>query len=127
MPARQGNDDERVAAAVSDDVIDDEPRADAAAEPAGRPGELSAAGAGAAGLRHMTELTAKEAEGVTLVEPAEHGWVVDVEIVEDRRIPSSGDMLALYETELDLAGNLLSYRRVRRYKRGSGDTSEAFR
>lgn len=86
-------------------------------------GELTAVTASEAGLRHIAGLTAKETEGVTLVEPSEDGWVVVVEVVEDRRIPSSGDILALYEADLDLEGNLLAYRRKGRYRRGSGDTS----
>jgi hypothetical protein len=51
--------------------------------------------------------------------------VVEVEVVEDRRIPSSGDILALYEAEMDMEGNLLAYRRIRRYRRGRGDYGEA--
>lgn len=89
--------------------------------------DLTAAGAAEVGLRVMTELSGKEAEAVTRVEPSDDGWLVGVEIVEDRRIPSSGDILALYELDLDMAGDLLSYRRVRRYKRGSGDPSEGAR
>lgn len=85
---------------------------------------LTAAEAGQRGLRQMAELTGKEAEGVTGVEPAEDGWIVDVEVVEDQRIPSSTDILATYETEFDMTGELLSYRRVRRYARGRGDSSE---
>ncbi|WP_283133146.1 gas vesicle protein GvpO [Rhizohabitans arisaemae] len=95
------------------------------AEP--RHGALSAAAAGETGLRHIAELTAREVEGVTLVKPAEEGWLVDVEVVEDRHIPSSGDVLALYEAELDSEGDLLSYRRLRRYRRGSGDDGGATR
>ncbi|MBN6057514.1 gas vesicle protein [Nonomuraea sp. RK-328] len=83
---------------------------------------LSAATAGEAGLRHIAELTSREPEGVTLVKPSDGGWTVGVEVVEDRRIPSSGDILALYEAELDTEGDLLSYRRLRRYRRGSGDS-----
>lgn len=90
-----------------------------------RPRPLSAAAAGDAGLRHITDLTTSEALGVTLVQPHDDGWQVQVEVVEDRRIPSSGDILALYETELDAEGNLLSYRRVRRYRRGSSDIGGA--
>jgi len=82
---------------------------------------LTAAEAAQRGLRQMAELTGKEAEGVTGVEPAEDGWIVGVEVVEDRRIPSSTDILATYETEFDMAGELLSYRRVRRYARGRGE------
>ncbi|MEV0198622.1 gas vesicle protein GvpO [Nonomuraea sp. NPDC050691] len=94
-------------------------------EPPRRRGRrLSASTAGEAGLRHIAELTSREPEGVTLVKPSDGGggWTVGVEVVEDRRIPSSGDILALYEAELDEEGGLLSYRRLRRYRRGSGDS-----
>lgn len=98
--------------------------ADALEEPPRRRrGGLNAVTAGEAGLRHIGALTARQAEGVTLVKPEGDRWLVDVEILEDRRIPSSGDILALYEAELDEDGELLSYRRLRRYRRGSGDDS----
>lgn len=83
---------------------------------------LNAAQAAKIGLRQITELTGKQAEGVTGVEPGEDGWIVSVEVVEESRIPSSADILATYETEFDLSGELLSYRRMRRYSRGSGDS-----
>jgi hypothetical protein len=86
---------------------------------------LTAAKAGQAGLRQIAELTGKEAEGVTGVEPAEDGWVVGVEVVEDKRIPSSTDILATYETEVGMDGELVSYRRVKRYTRGRGDDGDA--
>ena len=86
---------------------------------------LSAAKAGQAGLRQIAELTGKEAEGVTGVEPAEDGWMVGVEVVEDKRIPSSTDILATYETEVGMDGELVSYRRVKRYTRGRGDDGDA--
>jgi Gas vesicle synthesis protein GvpO len=84
--------------------------------------ELTAGEAGRTGLLQITELTGKAPEGITGVEPAEDGWVVSVEVVEDRRVPSSTDVLATYEIEVDMAGDLVSYRRVQRYSRGHGDT-----
>jgi hypothetical protein len=86
---------------------------------------LSAARAARAGLRQIAELTGKKPEGVTGVEPAEDGWLVGVEIVEDRRIPSSADILAIYQADVDSEGELASYRRVRRYSRGSGGSEES--
>jgi hypothetical protein len=86
--------------------------------------ELSAATAARAGLRQIAELTGKKPEGVTGVEPADDGWVVGVEVVEDRRIPSSSDILAIYEADVDGEGELASYRRVKRYSRGRGEGSE---
>jgi hypothetical protein len=85
---------------------------------------LSATRAARAGLHQIAELTGKKPEGVTGVEPADDGWVVGVEVVEDRRIPSSTDILAVYEADVDSEGELASYRRVRRYSRGSGGGSE---
>jgi hypothetical protein len=78
---------------------------------------LPAAGAAEAGLRQIAALTGKPLEGVTGVQPTEEGWLVSVEVLEDRRVPSSGDILALYEAELDPDGALLAYRRARRYSR----------
>ncbi len=85
---------------------------------------LSAAEAGRDGLQQVTELTGKTPESVTGVRRSQDGWVVTVEVIEDRRIPSSTDILATYEAELDDDGELLSYRRVRRYSRGRGDDGD---
>jgi gas vesicle protein GvpO len=87
----------------------------------GQGNRLNAAKAGQAALRQILELTGKEPEGVTGVDRGEDGWVVGVEVVEDRRVPSSSDILAIFEIELDMDGELMSYRRVRRYPRGRGD------
>jgi hypothetical protein len=46
---------------------------------------------------------------------------VGVEVVEVSRIPDSADILAVYEARLDADGDLVSYRRVRRYARGQMD------
>ncbi|MBP2707856.1 gas vesicle protein [Microbispora sp. RL4-1S] len=94
------------------------------APPQPRRRALTAVTAGQAGLRHISGLTSRKAEAVTLVQPVENGWVVDVEVLEDHRIPSSGDLLATYEAEMDGDGNLLSYRRTRRYRRGTGECGE---
>ncbi|WP_229401010.1 gas vesicle protein GvpO [Micromonospora okii] len=82
---------------------------------------LSAAEAAREGLRLIDALTNREAQGVVSLEPTDEGWRVGVEVVEDRRIPSSTDLLGLYEIDLDVDGELLGYRRVRRYQRGKGE------
>jgi hypothetical protein len=85
---------------------------------------MSAAEAGREGLEQITDLTGKDPESVTGVKRSQDGWLVTVEMVEDRRIPSSTDILSTYEAEIDNDGELLSYRRVRRYSRGSGDSGD---
>lgn len=83
-----------------------------------RASKLSASDAAAAATEQLSGLTSKQPDMVTSVKPDEDGWRVELEIVEDRRIPSSSDILALYEVELDASGELLSYRRTQRYVRG---------
>jgi hypothetical protein len=69
--------------------------------------------------QYITAITGREPERMTCVEPSdEGGWIVEAEIVEDRRVPSSADILALYEIELDVDGELLACSRTRRYRRG---------
>ncbi|HEY1706191.1 MAG TPA: gas vesicle protein [Trebonia sp.] len=84
---------------------------------------LTAARAGRLGMEQISELTGKEPESVTGVSPSDDGWRITVEVVEDRRIPSSTDLLATYQTDLDSDGELISYRRIRRYSRGQGDST----
>jgi hypothetical protein len=82
---------------------------------------LTAARAAQIGLKQIVDLTGKEAEGVAAVEPSEDGWRVGVEVIEDRRIPSSTDVLAIYQADVSATGDLVAYRRLRRYRRGQGD------
>lgn len=86
---------------------------------------LAAVAAAKAGLQHIATLTGREPAGVTSLEPSDGGWVVGVEVIEDRRIPSSTDILALYEAKIDDAGGLLGYNRRRRYPRGQGSNGES--
>lgn len=72
-------------------------------------------------MEQVVELTGREADTVTALERIEDGWRVGVEIVETRRIPDSADILATYEVELDSAGQLVGYRRIRRYPRSHVD------
>ncbi|MFX0577674.1 gas vesicle protein GvpO [Nocardia nepalensis] len=82
---------------------------------------LTAAQAAALAIERLGELTSNDIQGVTRVEPTEDGWLVEIEALEDRRIPPSADIMALYEVQIDLDENLLAYRRIRRYNRGSTD------
>jgi len=75
-----------------------------------------------AAVRQVTDLTGKQAESVTDVERREDGWMIGIEVVEDRRIPSSADILAGYQATVDLDGELIAYRRVGRYIRGRADS-----
>ena len=82
---------------------------------------LPAGAVAQAAIRAVAELVGRRPDGVTALEPTEDGWRVAVEVLEDERIPSSADILAIYEAELDMEGNLVAYRRTRRYQRGRAD------
>lgn len=85
---------------------------------ASAPKRATASQAASSAARQLLELTGREAEGVTGLERTDDGWTVKVEVVEVRRIPDTTDVLALYDVDVDSDGDLLGYRRVRRYTRG---------
>jgi hypothetical protein len=90
---------------------------------ASRPRRRPAAGidarhAAAAAAGYVRELTGTQPEGLTSLDHTDDGWRVGVEVLESRRIPDSTDILAEYQVELDRDGDLVSYRRERRYHRG---------
>jgi len=82
------------------------------------PKRASASQVAARAAQELLDLTGKGAEGVTGLERTEDGWKVQVEVVEVRRIPDTTDVLALYEVQVDEDGDLIGYRRLRRYARG---------
>ena len=65
----------------------------------------------------LAELTRTKPDTVSAFFKDEQGWHVVVEMIEMKRIPESTDMLASYDLLLDEEGNLLKYRRTRRYLR----------
>jgi len=67
----------------------------------------------------LAELTGCDVFAVSGVERADDGWRVDVDIVELRRVPDTTSVLATYALDLDDHGELLGYRRVRRFNRSS--------
>ncbi|GIG92826.1 gas vesicle protein GvpO [Plantactinospora endophytica] len=107
-----------------DDDYEDDDGDDGADERSGAgnpPQPVSARVAAGNAARQIAGLIGKPVIGVTSLDRTERGWLVGVEVVEDARIPSSADILAVYRTELDADGELTGYRRTRRYPRGRGD------
>ncbi|MDT7560593.1 MAG: hypothetical protein QOI68_5063, partial [Pseudonocardiales bacterium] len=105
--------------ADSADSADSAERAERAQPSAGRNGQLrSAASAAKIAIREIAELTGRTPDNIVSIQRREDGWCVAVELVETHRIPDTADILAIYEAELDEHGELVSYRRTRRYLRG---------
>ena len=89
---------------------------------ASRNGRLSAAQAVARVRDDFPALLGRPIESVLGVERGEDdGWLVTVQIVELERIPRSTDVLGAYSVQLDDEGELLGYRRRRRFNRSQAD------
>ena len=73
----------------------------------------------------LTELTGLKAGTVSGLMKDGEAWDVTLEMIELSRIPSAQDVLATYSCNVDLQGNLVSYKRTRRYLRGAAEVMEA--
>ena len=91
-------------------------RPDAPKEPAKRSPGLRIARRAA---QQLAELTGKEPESIIGLKRTDDGWQVQLEVLEVNRIPHTTDLLALYQVDVDSDGELVAYRRVSRYVRGS--------
>ena len=72
-----------------------------------------------AASRELLALVGKTAEGISGLQRTDDGWTVQVEVLELSRVPNTTDVLASYEVEVDREGELIGYRRLRRYVRGT--------
>jgi gas vesicle protein GvpO len=88
-------------------------------EPIGRrKGETAGAAAVARQAKaELENITGLDADRVSSVVQKPDGWHVTVDLVELRRIPAATDVIAAYDAVLGPTGELLSYRRTRRYLR----------
>jgi hypothetical protein len=67
--------------------------------------------------QRLERLTGHPVDGVTAIYREEHGWRLDVDVLEVARIPDTTSLLATYQVELDKNGKLLQYHRVNRFRR----------
>lgn len=92
------------------------PRPEPEAEPKPKPRSLRTVAVSAA--RELAELIGHTPESIVAVEKRDEGWLVQVQVVEARRIPATTDILAVYEVEVGEDGAVTGYRRADRYVRG---------
>jgi Gas vesicle synthesis protein GvpO len=65
----------------------------------------------------LEEMMGRPAESVLGMLRDGEGWKVTLEVVELQRVPASTDVLGSYEVEVDGNGDVIGYRRLRRYFR----------
>jgi len=68
-------------------------------------------------MRTLAELVGCPAEGIIGIQRNDDGWVVEVELLEVERVPETSDVLATYGVEIDNDGEIVEFRRLRRYLR----------
>lgn len=69
--------------------------------------------------RVLDDLGGMEVERVTGVQPDDdgNGWLVDLEVVEVRRVPDTADVLARYQVAMSRGGQFRGYRQLGRHRR----------
>jgi hypothetical protein len=83
----------------------------------GSEGQASALQLARSAREAIEELTGFTPESVSGLERSDDSWTAKVDVCELERVPSTTDVMATYEVQLDGNGNLLGYRRVRRFMR----------
>jgi hypothetical protein len=79
---------------------------------------MGAASAAQRAQRELAEITGLTPQGVTELEQYDDGtWKVTVELLELSRVPETDDIIGSYEVDVDEDGELIGYRRFRRYAR----------
>ena len=68
-----------------------------------------------AAKQQVEELTGKRVTGVISFDRTQEGWEVKVEVLELKRVPETMSILGLILVRLDDDGDLVGYRRLRRY------------
>ena len=69
----------------------------------------------------LEEMMGRPVEAVLGMERDEDGWMVTVQVVELARIPNSTDVLGSYAVDVDGGGDVVGYRRTKRYYRSQAD------
>ena len=87
----------------------------------GADGRVSARDLTLAAARTVVDLTGVEPESVTGLQWDGETWLVSVDVCELARVPNSTDVMATYVVQLDDRGELLGYKRERRFVRGQAE------
>jgi hypothetical protein len=69
----------------------------------------------------LQELIGRPVTAVLGVEGRDGNWEVEVETVELQRVPETTNIMGLYRVTLDEEGEIMEFRRIRRYRRAEPD------
>ncbi|GAA4853142.1 hypothetical protein GCM10023201_53220 [Actinomycetospora corticicola] len=72
-------------------------------------------------VRDLADDLGWQSEAVAGLRRTADGWTATVDVVETSRVPSTTDVIGVYEIDLDDRADMLGFRRLRHYIRGRGD------
>jgi hypothetical protein len=68
--------------------------------------------------RQMTAVTGLVPDTVSRFDRSDDGWMLEIDMLEHRSVPSTQDLLASFEVALDEGGQVMRWRRTGRFVRG---------
>jgi Gas vesicle synthesis protein GvpO len=74
-----------------------------------------------AAREQVAEVTGRPVESISGFHRDGDGWIVNVEVLELERVPSTMDLLATYAVQVSDDGEVLGFERRRRYHRAAVD------
>ncbi len=72
-------------------------------------------------VRDLADDLGWQSEAVSGLRRTADGWTATVDVVETSRVPSTTDVIGVYEIDLDEQADMLGFRRLRHDIRGRGD------
>ena len=69
-------------------------------------------------IPQIKKLISKEPESISFLEKTQDGWTVNCDVLEKKSVPETYDLLKILEFKLDKNANIISFKQLRKVRRG---------
>lgn len=66
----------------------------------------------------IKEALDKEPEAISSLEETKEGWVLQCDVLEKKAVPSTFDLLKVFEFRLDKNGEITGFKQIKKVRRG---------